>query len=200
MLKNKVAKQPARSIPPSLALLWRCLLAQIHSFPLFSQVQWYQQLFLLLAQGSNSAAGHLCQTAPFLCRLCIPASSRKSAGNVTFNPRPPATQGLFSLKDSCPPILSHYELVFMRWQLILLAPLQKVEGLQVVFGHRGSLMVEEKWEESKLLVSKRGTKTAMQNLSVEAAEVPKCSECSSAGRSFPKFCTTVLKRWNRPKP
>lgn len=95
MLKNKVAKQPARSIPPSLALLWRCLLAQIHSFPLFSQVQLYQQLFLLLARGSNSAAGHLCQTAPFLCRLCIPASSRKSAGNVIFSPRPPATQGLF---------------------------------------------------------------------------------------------------------
>lgn len=80
MLKSKVVKQPTRSIPPPLALLWICLLAQIHAFPLSSQVQWYQQLFLLLAQGSISAAGHLCQTAPFFCWLCIPVSSRKVLG------------------------------------------------------------------------------------------------------------------------
>lgn len=58
----------------------------------------------------------------------------------------------------------------MRWQLILLASLQKVEGSQVVFGHRGSLMVEEKCEKTKLLVNKRGTKTAMQNLSREVVQ------------------------------
>ena len=92
MLKKKEAKQPARSIPPPPALLWRRLLAQLHAALLFSQVQWCQQLFLHLVQGSASAAGHLCQMAPFLCRLCIPASSRKSAGNVIFNPCPPATQ------------------------------------------------------------------------------------------------------------
>ena len=83
----------------------------------------------------------------------------------------------------------------MRWQLISLASLQKVEWLQVVFGRCGTLMVEEgKREETKLLISKGRTKLVMQDLSMEAVEVPKCSECSSASRSFPKPWVIALER------
>lgn len=68
-------------------------------------------------------------------------------------------------------------------------------GLQAVSGHCGSLMVEEwKWEESKLLVSKEGTKLVMQYLYMETAEVPKCNECCSASSFFPKLRITALKR------
>lgn len=68
-------------------------------------------------------------------------------------------------------------------------------GLQVVSGHCGSLMVEEgKWEESKLLVSKEGTKLVTQYLYIEAAEVPKCNECCSASSLFSKLWITALKR------
>lgn len=63
-----------------------------------------------LTSGQPSAAGHLCQTAPFLCRFCNPASSRKS---VIFQTLPSCNTGrkanLFSLKDICPPMLIHCE-------------------------------------------------------------------------------------------
>lgn len=102
---------------------------------------------------------------------------------------------LSSPQDVCPPALSHCGLVFVRRQLISLASLQKVRGLQVVSGCCGSLVVEGgKREELKLSVRKGGTKLVMQDLSTEAEEVPKCSESSSASRSFPKPWVTALKK------
>lgn len=77
-------KEPARNIHPPSAILQRHLLAQPHTAPLFLQALWCQQLFLHWAEGSISAAGHGCQSTPFLCRLCIPVASWKSAGNIIF--------------------------------------------------------------------------------------------------------------------
>lgn len=45
------------------------------------------------AAKSASAAGRRRRAAPFLCRLCIPAASWKSAGSISLGPCPPAASG-----------------------------------------------------------------------------------------------------------
>lgn len=139
------------------------------SFPVFAGAAMPAAIFAL-SSGQRFSCWTSVPNRSFPLQTLRPSVLQEKCRERRLQSLPSSNTGrganLFSPRDVRPPALSHCGLVFGRRQLISLASLQQVRGLQVVFGHCGSLGVEGgKWEELKLSVRKGGAKLVMQDLS-----------------------------------